>query len=217
MGNKASKNSGPQGERKVALVVTKQSGDFPIYEDEYQRWDKTISDLSKKYGVPANLIHSMMAQESEYGRSKRAGNNVLQMTSPAYAEINDAYARKKYGWADSPKNSLQLQTPEQGAEAGVRYMVVMRDRYGIDLNDAYKTGRRFNGSAQKDAYGRNIATMVDQFGNYQKTLPTPTAQAEVIPAISDRTLPAINRVVMNNVKTSPIINEAIPNIQVDWV
>ena len=46
--------------RRVALVVSKQSGRFPIYEDEYKKWDNTIQELSKKYDVPAELIHSMM-------------------------------------------------------------------------------------------------------------------------------------------------------------
>ena len=206
--------------RRVALVVSKQSGKFPIYNDEYQKWDKTVQELSKKYDVPADLIHSMMAQESEYGRSKRAGNNVLQMTAPAYAEINDEYARKKYGWTDSPKNSLQLQTPEQGAEAGVRYLAVLRDRYGMDLNDAYKTGRRFNGSKTRDSYGKNIQDMVGQFGSYRQAnaVPPPAVVVqEPVPGIAGPMNRPPAPMSINNIKITKPMQEMMAPIQIDWV
>ena len=206
--------------RRVALVVSKQSGRFPIYEDEYKRWDKTVQDLSKKYDVPAELIHSMLVQESEYGRSKKAGNNVLQMTKPAYAEINDEYARKKYGWTDSPQNSLQLQTPEQGAEAGVRYLVVMRDRYGVDLNNAYKAGRRFNGSKMRDSYGRNIENMVSQFGDYRQANAAPPSAVVVEEPVPGMVGP-MNRppapMSMNNIRVVQPQKEVMAPIQIDWV
>ena len=151
--------------RKVALTVTKQFKPYPIYEDDYNAWAPKIKVLSERYQVPEALIHSIFAQESEYGNSVRAKNNVMQMSDDAVKEINRADVMKQYGWQPIPAN---FKTKDDGLEAGVRYLAYLRDHGGkkgtaIDLNDSFTIGKRYN---SRDSYGKNMEIMVKEFSDY---------------------------------------------------
>ena len=165
--------------RKVALVVNKQSGEFPIYEDDYNKWSPVIKTLSEKYGVPEDLIHSVLAQESEYGNMSKAGNNIMQVTPIAVKEMNKPYFINKYGYAPISAN---FKTKEEGLEAGVRYLAWIRDHgakggKAIDVNDTFAIGKKYNGG---DSYGRNMETMVKQFGAYRQPKPAPDLTSKLV-------------------------------------
>lgn len=165
--------------RKLAFIANKQSGQYAIYDDDYQRWAPVIKSMSDKYGVPEDLIHSVLTQESEYGNMPKAGTNVMQVSDQAITEMNKPYFRNKYGFKPM---STKFKTKEEGLEAGVRYLAWIRDhgagsKGGIDINDTFAVGKKYNG---RDSYGRNMETMVKQFGAYRQPKPAPDLTSKLV-------------------------------------